>query len=60
MDCLKYFARDKYFNELVGMKDYSSIKEELLKDNEEDYANYLIFYLKNFEEIVSKKIKKTG
>ena len=58
LDCLKYFAGDKYFSELEGMKDYSSIKEELLKDNEEDYANYLIYYLKHFEEFVCKKIKK--
>ena len=60
LDCLKYFIGDKYFSELEGMKDFSSLKDDIVKENGEDYANHLNYYLKNFEELVNKKPKKFG
>ena len=57
-DCLKYFIGEKYFNVLEGMKVFSSIKENLLKENGEKYINQLLYYLKNYQEIISKKSKR--
>ena len=57
-DCLKYFIGEKYFIELQGMKDFSAIKEDLLKENGEKYVNHLQFYLKNYEELINKKSRK--
>ena len=57
-DCLKYFTGDKYYKELEGMKNYSAVKEDLKKVNGEEYVNHLIYYLKNFEELINRKVKK--
>ena len=58
IDCLKYFIEDDKsyeIDELNGFIRISSIKEDLIKEHGEEYANILIYYLENFEEIINNK-----
>ena len=57
LDCLKYFREDNNFfiNELSGFKRISDIKEELINKQGKEYVDMLIYYLKNFQEIINKK-----
>ena len=58
IECLKYFREDEgAFNieELNGFKKISLIKDELIKKHGNDYAEMLIHYLNNFEEIINNK-----
>ena len=41
--------------ELNGFKKISLIKDELIKKHGNDYAEMLIHYLNNFEEIINNK-----
>ena len=60
LEYLNYFISSETCNLnnnsiLYGFKDFSSIKDSLIQNNDEDYVNALIEYLKNFEEIINKK-----
>ena len=60
LEYLNYFMSSETCNLnnnsiLYGFKDFSSIKDSLIQNNDEDYVNALIEYLKNFEEIINKK-----
>ena len=57
-DCLKYFIGEKNIIELEGMKVFSSIKDELMKESGEKYVSYLMNYLQNYEESINKRSKK--
>ena len=59
-DCLKNFRGVKDIKELEGFKDFSSIKEQLLIENGEEYVNCLEEKMKNLEELICKKVKKDG
>ena len=64
-DFFKYLKGDIDLKELNGFKFLSLIKEELKINYDEEYINYLIDYLKNFEEKIlnkpkNKKSKDTG
>ena len=60
-DCLKNFRGEKNKKEeLEGFKNFSSIKEQLLIENEEEYVNYLEEKIKNLNELIYKKAKKDG
>ena len=63
-DCLKYFIDNKEIESDIelfqGFKQFSSVKEEVIKSNEEEYADILLDYLKNFKEkINNKKARKS-
>jgi len=68
IDCLKYFREDKEalkIGELIGLKQISTIKEELIKEHGNKYFEAFINYLHNFEDIINnkrgrKKIIKSG
>ena len=58
IECLKYFREDEEalnIEELNGFKKISLIKDELIKKHGNDYAEMLIHYLNNFEEIINNK-----
>ncbi len=59
-DCLKNFRGIKDIKELEGFKDFSSIKEQLLIENGEEYVNCFEEKMKNLEELICKKVKKDG
>ena len=56
-DFFKYLKGDIDLKELNGFKFLSLIKEELKINYDEEYINYLIDYLKNFEEKILNKPK---
>ena len=58
IDCLKYFREDKEalkIGELNGLKQISSIKEELIMAHGTEYFETFINYLQNFEDIINNK-----
>ena len=58
IDCLKYFREDKEalkIGELDGLKQISSIKEELIMEHGTDYFEIFKNYLQNFEDIINNK-----
>ena len=58
IDCLKYFREDKEalnIGELNGLKQISSIKEELITEHGNDYFETFNNYLQNFEDIIYNK-----
>ena len=58
IDCLKYFREDKEalkIGELNGLKQISSIKEELIMEHGTEYFETFINYLQNFEDIINNK-----
>ena len=58
IDCLKYFREDKEvlnIGELNGLKQISSIKEELITEHGNEYFEIFINYLQNFEDIINNK-----
>ena len=58
-DCLTFFRGDKKdFKELEGLKDLESVKQHLMKENGEEYANHFVYYIKNYENIINKRSKK--
>jgi hypothetical protein len=57
-DCLKNFRGDKDIKELEGFKNFSSVKEQILIENGEEYVNCLEEKMKNLEELICKKVKK--
>jgi len=59
-DCLKNFRGDKDIKELEGFKDFSSLKEQLLIEDGEEYVNCFEEKMKNLEELICKKVKKYG
>ena len=59
-DCLKNFRGDKDIKELEGFKDFSSVKEQLLIEDGEEYVICLEEKMKNLEELICKKLKKYG
>ena len=52
-DCMLHFIGIKKFEELEGMKCFEDIKIEL--DENEEYVNTILFYLKNYEYIINNK-----
>ena len=58
-DCLKYFTENKEIESDIelfqGFKQFSSIKEEIIKKNDKEYADMLLDYLKNFKEKINNK-----
>jgi len=56
-DFFKYLKGDIDLKELNGFEFLSLIKEELKINYDEEYINYLIDYLKNFEEKILNKPK---
>ena len=60
-DCLKNFRGDKNIKELdEEFKKFSSMKEQLLIENGEEYVKCLEEKMKNLEEEIYKKVKKDG
>ena len=56
MDCVKCFIGEKTdISELDGFKSISSIKENLVEEHGEEYVEMLIYYLKNFKDIIDNK-----
>ena len=58
IDCLKYFREDKEalnIGELNGLKQISSIKEELIMKHGNEYFEIFKNYLQNFEDIINNK-----
>ena len=56
LDCLNRFRGEKIgINELDGFRDILSIKETLIEEYGEEYVDLLIYYLKNFKEIIDNK-----
>ena len=61
---MKYFIDNKEIESDIelfqGFKQFSSVKEEVIKNNEEEYVDILLDYLKNFKEkINNKKARKS-
>ena len=62
-DCLKHFRGDTCFEELKGFKNLDLVKEEIVNKCEEkgeEYFELFAYYIKNYEKLVNKKIKKLG
>ena len=61
LDCLKCFRGDKVnIKELNGFKKFVLIQDEIIKKNDKEYADMLLYYLRNFQEIINnKKSRKT-
>ena len=58
-DCLTFFRGDKKdFKELEGLKNLEYVKQHLMKENGEEYANHFVYYIKNYENIINKRSKK--
>ena len=56
LDCLKYFRGEETgIEELEGFETFSSIKDQLIEKNGNDYVDLLFFYLKNFKDIIDNK-----
>ena len=56
--CLQHFRGEYYLKELEGLKCFNDIKDDILKQCDEDgeeYIESLDYYLKNFEEIINNK-----
>lgn len=53
IDCMLHFIGIKKLEELEGMKCFEDIKIEL--DENEEYVNIILFYLKNYENIINNK-----
>lgn len=46
--------------ELNGFKNFVLIQDEIIKKNDKEYADMLLYYLRNFQEIINnKKSRKT-
>ena len=61
LDCLKFFrGGDKCTKELEGFKTISTVKEQLLKENGEEYVNHFEEKIQNLEEVINEKVKKQG
>ena len=46
--------------ELNGFKKFVLIQDEIIKKNDKEYADMLLYYLRNFQEIINnKKSRKT-
>ena len=56
-DCLINLSGEKYFDELEGFKNLTDIKDYLMKKNDLEYADYFIYYIKNFEKMINKRDK---
>ena len=56
-DCLMNLSGEKYFEELEGFKNLTDIKDYLMKKNDLEYADYFIYYIKNFEKMINKRDK---
>ena len=56
-DCLMNLSGEKYFEELEGFKNLTDIKDYLMKTNDLEYADYFIYYIKNFEKMINKRDK---
>ena len=56
-DCLINLSGEKYFEELEGFKNLTDIKDYLMKTNDLGYADYFIYYIKNFEKMINKRDK---
>ena len=56
-DCLINLSGEKYFEELEGFKNLTDIKDYLMKKNDLEYADYFIYYIKNFEKMINKRDK---
>ena len=55
-DCLKCFIDDMIFtNELNGFKKFSSIKGIIEQKQGKEYVDLLLYYFKNFKEIINNK-----
>jgi hypothetical protein len=58
-DCLKYFIENEEIESDIelfkGFKQFSSIKDEVIRKNGKEYADMLLDYLKNFKEKINKK-----
>ena len=55
LQLLNYFIGIETYNELIGFKNFSSIKDSLIKNQGEEYVNMMIFYLQNFKELINQK-----
>ena len=58
IECLQHFTGQKYRSELSGFdyfeKEIEKIKKKYIEDGE-DYSESLIYYLKNYESIITNK-----
>lgn len=57
-DCLKHYNQQIIIPELIGLKCFSEIKNEIIKkypQDGEDYYTSLKYYFDNFEEIIMNK-----
>ena len=50
---MKHFRGEEIFQELIGMKSFNEIKDELNED--EEYIKELEYYINHFEEIIMRK-----
>lgn len=57
IDCLKHFIGEKKLEELEGFKTLLNVKDLLLKLYEENYLKHIVYYMKNYEDIINKKFK---
>lgn len=57
LDCTKYFCGEKNFPELEGLSNLESIKDEIVEKHGEKYYDLLLYYFKNYENIIEKKMK---
>ena len=55
LQLLNYFIGIETYNELIGFKNFFSIKDSLIKNQGEEYVNMMIHYLKNFKDLINKK-----
>ena len=53
VQCMKHFRGEEIFQELIGMKSFYEIKDELNEDQE--YIKELEYYINHFEEIIMRK-----
>jgi hypothetical protein len=53
VQCMKHFRGEEIFQELIGMKSFYEIKDELNED--EEYIKELEYYINNFEKIIMRK-----
>ena len=55
MDCLKYFRGEtiKKQEYLEGMKKYSQIKDDIIYEKGQEYADHLSEFLKMYEDIIN-------
>ena len=57
LECLMHFIGEKYINELIGLKCFNDIKNNIKEKYEdgEEYISQLEYYFKNYEKIINKK-----